>query len=143
DVLHRRIEGQVKDKGEAARLTFTATLRLSRWLRRKYGINVGRFVFREVHDTLGGRIRHLISGGASLSEPVLNAFEGLGFELLEGYGLTEAAPVLTVRRPGDRKGGGSVGKVIPDVEVQIINPDKDGVGEVVARGGNVMAGYLD
>lgn len=143
DVLHRRIETQVKDKGEAARLTFTATLRLSRWLRRNYGVNIGRFIFREVHDTMGGRIRHLISGGAALSEPVLDAFEGLGFELLEGYGLTEASPVLTVRRPGDRKGGGSVGKQLPNVEVQVINADTDGVGEVVARGDNVMLGYLD
>lgn len=143
DVLHKRIESQVEDKGEAARLAFTTSLRLSRFLRQKYGLNIGRFLFREVHDTMGGKIRHLISGGAALSEPVLNAFEGLGFELLEGYGLTEAAPVLSVRRPGDRKGGGSVGKQLPDVELQIINPDKDGVGEVIARGDNVMLGYLD
>lgn len=143
DVLHKRIESQVSDKGDAARLAFTTSLRLSRFLRRKYGLNIGRFLFREVHDTMGGKIRHLISGGAALSEPVLNAFEGLGFELLEGYGLTEAAPVLSVRRPGDRTGGGSVGKQLPDVELQIFNPDKDGVGEVIARGDNVMAGYLD
>ena len=143
DVLHRRIETQVNDKGDAAKLTYTSMLRLSRWLRKNYGINIGPFVFNEVHKTLGGSIRHLISGGAALSEPVLNAFEGLGFELLEGYGLTEAAPVLTVRRPGDRKGGGSVGKQLPGVEVQIINPDKEGVGEVIARGDNVMHGYLD
>lgn len=143
DVLHKRIESQVSDKGDAARLAFATSLRLSRFLRRKYGLNVGRFLFREVHDTMGGKIRHLISGGAALSEPVLNAFEGLGFELLEGYGLTEAAPVLSVRRPGDRTGGGSVGKQLPNVELQIFNPDKDGVGEVIARGDNVMAGYLD
>lgn len=143
DVLHRRIETQVEDKGEAARLTYTATLRLSRWLRRNYGVNIGPMVFKEVHKTMGGRVRHFISGGAALSEPVLNAFEGLGFELLEGYGLTEASPVLSVRRPGDRKGGGSVGKALPGVKIQIINPDKDGVGEVIAKGDNVMAGYLN
>lgn len=143
DVLHRRIETQVKDKGQAAWLTFTAMIRLTRFLREKYGINVGKLAFNEVHSTLGGSIRHLISGGAALSEPVLHAFEGLGFELLQGYGLTEAAPVLTVRRPGDRKGGGSVGKQLPGVEVQIINPDEHGVGEVIARGDNVMAGYLN
>ncbi len=143
DVLHRRIETQVKDRGEAAALAFTSMLRLSRFLREKYGVNLGPMAFGEVHQMLGGRIRHLISGGAALSEPVLHAFEGLGFELLEGYGLTEAAPVLTVRRPGDRKGGGSVGKQLPGVEVQIINPDADGVGEVVAKGDNVMSGYLN
>jgi long-chain acyl-CoA synthetase len=143
DLLYRRIETQVEDRGEAARLAFNSMMRLSRFLRRSYGVNVGPLLFNEVHDTLGGRIRHLISGGASLGDNVMRAFEGLGFELLEGYGLTEAAPVLTVRRPGDRKGGGSVGKPIPSVEVQVVDPDEDGVGEVVARGDNIMMGYLN
>ncbi len=143
DVLHRRIETQVKDRGQAAQMAFTSMLRLSRFLREKYGINMGPMLFSDVHKTMGGRIRHLISGGAALSEPVLDAFEGLGFELLEGYGLTEAAPVLSVRRPGDRKGGGSVGTSLPGVNIKIINADQDGVGEVLAQGDNVMAGYLD
>ena len=143
DVLHKRISQQVDDRGEATRVAFTSMMRFSRFMRSNYGVNLGPLMFADVHRTMGGRIRHLISGGAALSDPVLKAFEGLGFELLEGYGLTEAAPVLTVRRPGDHKGGGSVGKELPGVEVQIIHPDKDGVGEVIARGDNVMAGYLN
>ncbi len=143
DLLYRRIETQVDDRGESQRLAFNAMMRLSRHLRRQYGLNAGPFLFSEVHSTLGGNIRHLISGGAALGDNVLRAFEGLGFELLEGYGLTEAAPVLTVRRPGDRKGGGSVGKPIPSVQIQVVDPDEDGVGEVVARGDNVMMGYLN
>ncbi|MFN3200844.1 MAG: AMP-binding protein [Bradymonadia bacterium] len=143
DLLHRRIESQVEDRGEAARLTFDAMVRLTRFTRSRLGVNLGPFLFQEVHRTMGGRVRHLISGGAALSEPVLRAFEGLGFELLEGYGLTEAAPVLTVRRPGDRRGAGSVGRPLTGVEVQVINPDEDGVGEVIARGDNVMMGYLN
>ncbi len=143
DVLHKRIESQVKDQNEATQIAFTTMMRLTRFMRSKYGVNLGPFVFADVHKTMGGRIRHLISGGAALSDPVLKAFEGLGFDLLEGYGLTEAGPVLTVRRPEDRKGGGSVGKGLPGVEVQIVNPDKDGVGEVIAKGDNVMAGYLN
>ena len=143
DVLHRRIETEVSDRGQAAHMAFMGMLRLSQYLRKSYGINFGPMVFGEVHRMLGGNIRHLISGGAALSGPVLNAFEGLGFELLEGYGLTEAAPVLSVRRPGDRKGGGSVGSQLPGVDIQIINPDELGVGEVIARGDNVMAGYFN
>ena len=143
DLLYRRIEGQVGDRGQAAKVAFDGMTRFTRHLRRSYGINLGPMVFNEVHRNLGGRIRHLISGGAALGEPVMQAFEGLGFELLEGYGLTEAAPVLTVRRPGDRKGGGSVGKALTGVEVQIIDPDEQGVGQVIARGDNVMQGYLD
>ncbi len=143
DLLHRRIETQVGERGDTARLAFKSMLRFSRHLRKEYGINLGPMAFGEVHKLMGGRIRYLISGGAALGEPVMKAFEGLGFELLEGYGLTEAAPVLTVRRPGDRLGGGSVGKPITGVKVQIINPDKDGVGEVIAKGDNVMVGYLN
>lgn len=143
DLLHRRIETQVGERGDNARTAFKAMLRLSRFMRSKYGVNVGPLMFSEVHRTMGGRIRYLISGGAALGEPVMKAFEGLGFDLLEGYGLTEAAPVLTVRRPGDRKGGGSVGRPLSGVEVQIVNPDKDGVGEVIAKGDNVMQGYLN
>lgn len=143
DVLFRRIETQVKDRGQAAQLAFTTSLRLSRFLRERYGVNMGPMLFSDVHETMGGRIRHLISGGAALGEPVLEAFEGLGFELLEGYGLTEAAPVLSVRRPGDRRGGGSVGTSLPGVKIKVVNPDADGVGEVIAQGDNVMSGYLD
>ena len=143
DLLHRRIETQVGERGDNARMAFKAMLRLSRFLRKEYGVNMGPALFGEVHRTMGGRIRYLISGGAALGEPAMKAFEGLGFDLLEGYGLTEAAPVLTVRRPGDRRGGGSVGKPLSGVEVQIVNPDKDGVGEVIARGDNVMLGYLN
>ena len=143
DLLHRRIETQVGERGDNARVAFKSMLRLSRFLRTQYGVNLGPMMFSEVHRTMGGRIRYLISGGAALGEPALKAFEGLGFDLLEGYGLTEAAPVLTVRRPGDRRGGGSVGKPVSGVEVQIVNPDKDGIGEVIARGDNVMQGYLN
>src|SRR5262249_12347385 len=68
---------------------------------------------------------------------------GLGFTILEGYGLTEAAPVLTVTRPENRMLVGSVGRALPGVEVRIANADASGVGEVIARGPNVMLGYFE
>ncbi|HET6891896.1 MAG TPA: 1-acyl-sn-glycerol-3-phosphate acyltransferase, partial [Pyrinomonadaceae bacterium] len=69
--------------------------------------------------------------------------QGLGFTILEGYGLTEASPVLTVTRPENRMLTGSVGKPLPGVQVKIVAPDNSGVGEVVARGPNVMLGYYE
>jgi len=83
------------------------------------------------------------SGGSALSEKVQRDFHGLGFTILEGYGLTEASPVLTVTRPENRMLTGSVGKPLPGVEVRIAEPDASGVGEVVARGPNVMLGYYE
>ena len=68
---------------------------------------------------------------------------GLGFNLFEGYGLTEASPVLTVNRPGTRLLPGAVGEPLPGIDVRIDNPDARGVGEVVASGPNVMLGYFE
>jgi len=67
----------------------------------------------------------------------------MGFDLFEGYGLTEAAPVLTAARPGYDVVEGSVGEALPGVEIKIHNPDDAGVGEVIARGPNVMLGYFE
>src|SRR4030081_1378922 len=90
---------------------------------------------------MGGRIRYFISGGSALNDKVQRDFQGLGFTILEGYGLTEASPVLTVTRPENRMLAGTVGKSLPGVEVKIADPDANGVGEVIARGPNVMLGY--
>lgn len=142
DILQKRVESQVKDRGEAAKILFKIGVKFNRELRNK-GLNLGPILFSEVHANLGGKIRYLISGGAALSDTTLEIFEGLGFELLEGYGLTEAAPVLAVRRPKSKRGSGTVGRPLPGVQIKIKNPDSEGVGEVLARGDNVMMGYLD
>lgn len=101
---------------------------------------LGRAAFLPVHRKFGGRLRYLISGGSAMPPELYEAFLGMGFEILEGYGLTEAAPVLTVQRPGQRRAG-TVGKAVGGVEVRIHAPDREGVGEIVAKGPNVMAGY--
>jgi len=102
-----------------------------------------RSLFYPIHEGLGGRIRYFISGGSALSEKIQRDFHGLGFTILEGYGLTEASPVLTVTRPENRMLTGTVGKPLPGVEVRIAEPDASGVGEVIARGPNVMLGYYE
>src|SRR5207237_8506145 len=80
--------------------------------------------------------------GSALNEKVQRDFQGLGFTILEGYGLTEASPVLTVTRPENRMLSGTVGKSLPGIEIRIADPDPSGVGEVIARGPNVMLGYF-
>ncbi len=79
-------------------------------------------------------MRLLISGGSALPPETMKAFRGLGFNLFEGYGMTEAAPVLTVTRPGDKVVPGSVGRALPGIDVRIDAPDASGVGEVVGQG---------
>jgi len=140
--FHRRIKARVRASGPAGKLAFDTLTGVNRFLRKNLGVNVGPLVFKPVFDRFGGKIRYFISGGASLPPSVFNTFHGLGFTLLEGYGLTETSPVLTVNRPGRTKAG-SVGKALPGVEIDIVDPDGDGVGEIRARGPNLMRGYFD
>ncbi len=85
----------------------------------------------------------MISGGSALPADTMKTFHGLGFNLYEGYGMTESAPVLTVTRPGDKLLPGSVGRPLPGIDVKIDAPDANGIGEVIAKGPNVMAGYFE
>ena len=140
-LLERRILSQVQAKGPIVEKAFELAADLNRQLSKGTGIDLGKVLFGPVHEGLGGNIRWLISGGAALPPDTQKLFAGLGFKLTEGFGLTEAAPVLTVAKPGSP--AGQVGKPIPGVKIKIDSPDEHGVGEVLARGPNVMAGYTD
>ncbi len=97
-------------------------------------------VFGKVHEKFGGRLRLLISGGAGIDPVVVEGFEKLGFKVLQGYGLTETAPIISVNRIRANRYG-SVGPVIHGMECRIDEPDGTGTGEIVVRGPNVMLGY--
>lgn len=142
-MLERRILTKVKEQGPTATTAFNWAMELNRMLGKQLGLNAGRLFFGSVHDALGGNMRFLISGGAALPRDTANLFKGLGLPLAEGYGLTEASPVLTVAKASPRGSAGHVGKAIPGVQIKIGEPDASGVGEVLARGANVMKGYAD
>jgi long-chain acyl-CoA synthetase len=141
ELLHRRIKNKLYERSDWIGKTADAMIKANAWLRDNTPLNLGPIAFYPIHEGLGGRIRYFISGGSALSEAIQKDFQGLGFTILEGYGLTEASPVLTVTRPENRMLAGSVGRPLPGVEVKIADPDSSGVGEVIARGPNVMLGY--
>ena len=143
ELLHRRIKNRLYEKSDWIGKTADGLIKANFWLRENTPLNLGPIIFYPIHEGLGGRIRYFISGGSALSEKIHQDFQGLGFTILEGYGLTEASPVLTVTRPENRMITGSVGKPLPGVQVQIAEPNSSGVGEVIARGPNVMLGYFD
>jgi long-chain acyl-CoA synthetase len=143
ELLHRRIKNRLYEQSDWIGKSADLLIKGNAWLRDKTAVNLGQIIFYPIHEGLGGRIRYFISGGSALGEKVQNDFRGLGFTILEGYGLTEAAPVLTVTRPENHLLVGSVGRPLPGVEVRIANPDASGVGEVIARGPNVMLGYFE
>src|SRR5215212_3574394 len=141
ELLHRRIMSRLRERGEWVGDAAEALIKFNSRLRDKTPFNLGSVIFRPIHTGLGGQIRYLISGGSALNEKVKRDMHGLGFTILEGYGLTEASPVLTVTRPQNALNAASVGRPLPGVELRISDPDASGIGEVIARGPNVMLGY--
>ncbi|HYG67088.1 MAG TPA: AMP-binding protein, partial [Anaeromyxobacteraceae bacterium] len=141
-LLHRKITQELSAKPGFVEGAMKGLMKANGWLRdRPFAVNLGKLLFWPVHRRFGGRLRILVSGGAALDPAVLNAFRELGFDLYQGYGLTEAAPVLAVATPEHDAPAGSVGPPLPGVELRIENADASGVGEVLARGPNVMLGY--
>lgn len=143
EMLHRRIKTRLRERGDWFADIADNIIDFNAWIRDHTPFNLGPIIFFPIHQGLGGRMRYMISGGSALSEKVQKDLHGLGFNVLEGYGLTESSPVLTVARPGNKMLRGSVGKPLPGVEVKIADPDENGVGEIVARGQNVMVGYYN
>lgn len=88
------------------------------------------------------RLRLVVSGGAPLAEEVFDAYQRFGVTICEGYGLTEAAPIVTVNPP-DKVRRGSVGQALPRQEIAIVDADESGEGEILVRGANVTSGYFD
>jgi long-chain acyl-CoA synthetase len=142
-MLHRKIRKRISERGPLVERAFDAILDFNRSINDKsiFSLDLGRVMFFPVHRELGGRIRLMISGGSALPNDVMKSFRGLGFNLYEGYGMTEASPVLTVQKPGQDQVEGSVGRALPGIDVKIFEPDENGVGEVIAKGPNVMKGY--
>lgn len=107
----------------------------------KIGIHQRRKIFSAIIEKLGGHLRLIICGAASLSKDVAKGLNNFGISTIQGYGLTETSPVLTAERPWALCAG-SVGTPMKSVRIYIDAPDKNGIGEIVAWGPNIMQGYL-
>ena len=108
----------------------------------KIGIDVRRKLFKEVLDNLGGDLEMIICGGASLDTKYEKGLYELGIQIINGYGTTECSPIITCNRLSNYKLG-SAGYALECNDIMIKDPDEEGIGEVYARGSNVMMGYYD
>ncbi len=139
EIMYKKIKKGIEDKGKT-KLVQNMTKICNSLL--KVGIDIRRKVFKEVLDNLGGKIRLLIAGGAAMSRDAIQGFLDLGINLLQGYGLTETSPVVAGENDKFKRLG-SVGFPLPGIDVKIVNPDKDGIGELAVKAPTVMLEYVD
>lgn len=137
--IYKKIMATVKKRGMEKKVALG--VKLTRLLF-KLGIDIRRKVFKEILDQLGGEIRFVISGASAIDPEALQGFMDFGITTAQGYGLTESSPVLAAENFREHKIG-SIGRPLPGIELAIDNPDADGVGELIARGPNIMAGYYE
>lgn len=137
--MHKKIMAEIEKRGMSKKVKFGKII--TKFLL-KFGIDIRRKVFKTIIDNLGGNIRFVISGAAAIDPQVAIDFNDFGILTVQGYGLTETSPVLTAENEYTLRKG-SIGKPLYNVEVKIDNPNENGIGEIIAKGPNVMKGYYE
>jgi len=143
-LIHQRIFEEIEKRGMLTQRLFKILLAINRGLR-KIGMNAGKILFGKIHETLGPKMRYLVTGGSRFDPKVAMGFYDLGIDVLQAYGLTETTAAVFANSPGDNVIG-SVGKAMKGVEAKVTDPQpsEDGgpaTGEVALRGAMVMKGY--
>lgn len=135
--IYKRVMKSIEKKGKTQEVEMMSKLTS---ILSKVGLDFKKTVFKEIHEQFGGKLRILVSGAAALDYKVEKGFNDLGFKMVQGYGLTETSPVLAAGNDFEQRIG-SVGKVLPNVKIKILNKDEDGVGEIYVKAPYVMLGY--
>ncbi len=139
DKMFKRIHKSIQEK-KVTSLLIKPLIKASDILERIGWKSCKRQIFHEIHDRFGGSIRLFIAGGAAADPMVAGGLREFGFTFLQGYGLTETSPILALNTPDHFKDD-AAGMPLPGVTLRINTPNDEGVGEVWAKGPNVMIGY--
>ena len=137
ETFYRKIWANIREQGKEELVK--RLIKVSNGLLR-VGIDVRRKLFASIRAAFGGEVKMMISGGAPINPEILSFFEAIGISTLNGYGITECAPIIAVNR-SRRAVAGSVGPVLDIDDVIIREPNEDGEGEICVKGSNVMLGY--
>lgn len=139
ETFYRKIWSNIREQGkeELVKRLITVSNGLL-----KVGIDARRKLFASIRAAFGGEVKMIISGGAPINPEILAFFEAVGISTLNGYGITECAPIIAVNR-SRRSVAGSVGPVLDIDDVKIREPNEDGEGEICVKGANVMLGYFE
>ncbi len=135
--FHRTIWDKIEEKGKTN--TVKKLIKVSRGLL-KIGIDMRGIFFKDILSTFGGKLKSIICGGAPLKPYIAEFFTDIGITLINGYGISECGPLVTINRP-EFHDYEAVGLALPGIEIRIDNPNENGEGEVCVKGENVMLGY--
>lgn len=138
EMMHKKVWKQAESTGAAGKMTFM--MNLARKTRMFNNIKRMRKVFEPIHSAIGNHMELFIAGGAAINPQVIRDYEALGIPMIQGYGMTENAPIIAVNKDYYSKAE-SVGPPMPGTEVRIFEPDEEGVGEIICKGPSVMLGY--
>ena len=139
ETFYRKILSTAKEQGKYDLLR--RMMKVSNTARR-FGIDLRRSLFRSVLDSFGGKLRLIVSGGAPLSQEIVSTFDAIGITILNGYGITECSPLISVNHNEQRlRGAGCVGTPLVCNEIKLRDPNANGEGEICVKGDNVMLGY--
>ena len=139
EAIYNKVVKEIDKQGKTKLIK--NAIRVSNFLL-KFHIDIRRKLFKQLIDQLGGKMRFVISGGAPLDPKIQKGFIDLGINVAQGYGLTETSPVIAAESMYKSKTG-SIGVPMENVTVEIVNKDDNGIGELRAKGPNVMLGYYE
>ncbi len=139
--MHKKIIKQAS-KSLLSKLKLNFAIEISNFLYYFLKIDIRRKIFKQIHNIFGGRVRLVISGAAAINPDVSNDLCAMGIRIVQGYGLTECAPIVSVNNDRGFRHD-SAGKALAGVEITVENVGEDGIGEFVISGDNVMLGYFE
>ena len=136
--MHKKIFKQAETKKKDKKMR--KAIQISRKLKLYNQPSATRKIFKDIHEVTGGHVKLFIAGGAAINPTVIEDFEAMGFPMIQGYGMTECAPIIAVNKDRYSKAA-AAGLPLPGTEIQIIDQDENGIGEIVCRSESVMLGY--
>ncbi|MEG0830570.1 MAG: AMP-binding protein [Anaerovoracaceae bacterium] len=140
ETMHKKIWKQVEQSGK--KKAFSKLMLMSRKLKLYNKQNLIRKMFNQIHQSTGNHLTLFIAGGAPINPQVIEDYQDMGIPMIQGYGMTENAPIIAVNRDYYSKSA-SVGQPLPGTQVKIINRNADGIGEIICKGPSVMIGYYN
>lgn len=140
ETMHKKIWKNAENSGRADKMRKMVNIsnRLKLYNRPK----IVKKIFKPVHEATGGAAFLFIAGGAAINAKVIEDYQAMGFPMIQGYGMTENAPIIAVNKDSYSKPA-SVGLPMPGTEVKIVDKDEHGIGEIICKGPSVMLGYYE